>query len=396
MYKKRFLADRIRRALEFFPVVAVVGARQTGKTTLVREEFPERRYFSLDFPEIRAAAEEDPYGFLASLDPPATIDEIQKVPEIFQALKALVDKKREPGMFLITGSANFLLLSKISETLAGRIAVFELPGFAISEAEGYPPPDFIKRCLQEEKIPHPDEAYPKPYIEALIKRGTLPPSVLAPDQEIRRMWLENYVATYLERDLRDLSQVASLGDFRRVMGLAASRTASILNVSELARDAGISVSTARNYLQLLEISYQIRRLPPYFANLGKRLVKSPKLHFRDTAVALTLSGLGVGEESLFGHPYFAQLVETFLVEEIIKLTNIFIPEAKFYHFRTHGGTEVDLVIEAKGRLLPIEIKSSVSLSPKKTFRVKKISQRVQKQGPLRHSSIPRRKHLKNK
>ncbi len=365
MYRKRLIADRIKKALGFFPVVAVVGARQTGKSTLVQKEFPKRKYLTLDLPEVRAVLEKDPYGFLLSQKEPLTIDEVQKVPSIFSALKALVDRNREPGRFLLTGSANFLMLKNVSETLAGRIAIFELSGFAVAEAEGYAPPDFLKRCLKEESPPIPSHKHPKPSLEKLIARGSLPPAALASEEDIRHMWFENYIATYLERDLRELSQVASLGDFRRLMGLAALRTAQILNISELARDAGLSTSTARNYLQLLEASYQIRKLPPYFSNLGKRLTKSPKLHFRDTGIAITLSGINASPEDLPLHPHYPALVETFLVEEIAKLVSFFEPRAKIYHYRTHAGAEVDLVIELGERLLPIEIKASSSVSPKK-------------------------------
>ncbi|QJA05460.1 ATP-binding protein [Thermosulfurimonas marina] len=364
MYRKRWLAEKIRKALEFFPVVAVVGARQTGKSTLVQQEFPERTYFTLDSPEVRSVLEEDPYGFLSAQKGPLTLDEVQKVPALFEALKLLVDRNREPGRFLLTGSANFLLLKRVSESLAGRIAIFELPGFMVSEAEGYPPPGFLKDCLQgfpsfPEKIPS------RPPLETLIARGGFPPAVLAPDEETRRWWFENYLATYLERDLRDLSQVASLGDFRRLMGLAALRTAQVLNLAELARDAGLSPSTARNYLQLLEISYQVRRLAPFFAHLGKRLTKAPKLYFRDTGLALVLAGIAVRAPELIFHPFYPALVESFLVEEIIKLLSFLEPRARIYYFRTHAGAEVDLVVELGERLLPIEIKASTQISPRK-------------------------------
>ena len=382
MYKKRLIADRIRKALQFFPVVAVVGARQTGKSTLVQHEFPERKYLTLDSPEVRAALEKDPYGFLSTQKDPLTLDEVQKVPAVFEALKVLIDRRREPGRFLLTGSANFLLLKKVSETLAGRIAVFELSGFTVSEAEGYSPPDFLKRCLTEEALPLPDQAPPKPPLETLIARGSLPPAVLAPDEDLRRLWFENYIATYLERDLRDLSQVASLGDFRRLMGLAALRTAQVLNISELARDAGLSPSTARNYLQLLEISYQVRRLPPYFAHLGKRLTKAPKLHFRDTGIAVTLSGVTARASELALHPYYPALAETFLVEEIARLVSVFEPRARIYYFRTHAGAEVDLVIEFGERLFPIEIKASSSVSLKKLSGLKQFLKDFQNKAPF--------------
>lgn len=382
MYRKRLLADRIRKALEFFPVVAVVGARQTGKSTLVQHEFPERKYLTLDSPEVRAVLEKDPYAFLSAQKDPLTLDEVQKVPAVFESLKLLVDRCRQPGRFLLTGSANFLLLRKVSETLAGRIAVFELSGFTVSEAEGYPPPDFLRRCLTEKTLPLPEQAPLKPPLETLIGRGGLPPAVLAPDEDLRRLWLENYIATYLERDLRDLSQVASLGDFRRFMGLAALRTAQVLNISELARDAGLAPSTVRNYLQLLEISYQVRRLPPYFAHLGKRLTKAPKLHYRDTGVALSLSGMTTRTSELVLHPYYPALVETFLVEEIARLVSILEPQARIYYFRTHAGAEVDLVIEFGERLLPIEIKATSSVSPKKLSGLRQFLKDFQSKTPF--------------
>ncbi|WP_022853184.1 ATP-binding protein [Thermodesulfatator atlanticus] len=382
MYKKRFLAERIKKALRYFPVVAVVGARQTGKSTLVQHEFPERKYFSLDSPEIRQVVETEPYGFLSAQKGPWTLDEVQKVPAVFETLKVMVDKDREPGRFLLTGSANFLLLKKVSETLAGRIAIFELSGFMLAEVEEYSPPEFLKNCLVETKLPSLEEPPSKPPLESLIKRGSLPPAVLMGDDELRLLWFENYIATYLERDLRDISQVASLGDFRRLMGLAALRTAQVLNISELARDAGIAPSTARNYLQLLEISYQIRRLPPYFTHLGKRLTKSPKLHFRDTGVALSLSGIMPQVSRLTLHPYYAALVETFLVEEIAKYFLVFEPQVRIYYYRTLAGAEVDLVVEFGERLLPIEIKASSTVSLKKLAGLKQFLKDFEKRAPF--------------
>ena len=196
------------------------------------------------------------------------------------------------------------------------------------------------------------------------------------------MWFENYIATYLERDLRDLSQVASLGDFRRLMGLSALRTAQVLNVSELARDAGLSTSTARSYLQLLETSYLVRRLPPYFAHLGKRLTKAPKLHFRDTGLALTLLGTTAEPSELILHPSYPALVETFLVEEIIKVFSVLEPRARAHYFRTHGGTEVDLVIESGERLLPIEIKASSTVSLKKLSGLRRFLKDFESKAPF--------------
>ncbi len=382
MYKKRLITNRIKKALKFFPVVAVVGARQTGKSTLVQQEFPERNYLSLDLPEVRAALESDPYGFLSAQKTPITLDEVQKVPAVFEAIKILVDKNRKPGEFLLTGSANFLLLKKVSETLAGRIAIFELSGFMVSEALETSPSLFLQICLEEKKIPEIPNKVPEISLESFIVKGSLPPAVLAPDDEIRRLWFENYIATYLERDLRDLSQVAFLGDFRRLMGLSALRTSQVLNISELARDSGISVSTAKNYLHLLEISYQIRRLPPYFTNISKRLIKAPKLHFRDTGLALCLSGILSHEKELMLHPYYASLVETFIVEEIIKLLYILKPEAKPYYFRTHAGAEVDLVIEFGERLFPIEIKASSYVPLKKISGLKQFLKDFKDKAPF--------------
>jgi len=277
----------------------------------------------------------------------------------------LVDENRQPGRFLLTGSANFLLLKNISETLAGRIAVFELSGFSLAEAEGLKPSSLILRCLKEGDLTLPRSIEISFSLPHLVTRGGFPPAVLMQDFEMRNLWFENYISTYLERDLRELSQVASLGDFRRIMTLSALRTAQVLNVSDLAREAGLAVSTTRNYLHLLELSYQIRRLPPYFANIGKRLTKAPKLHFRDTGLALALSGISLAEEDLPFHPYYQALVETYLVEEVIKLVSIQEPRVKFYYFRTHGGAEVDLLLEYGDRLLPIEIKASSVISLKK-------------------------------
>ncbi|MDL1970558.1 MAG: ATP-binding protein [Candidatus Desulfofervidaceae bacterium] len=381
MYIKRVFAKPIKKSLEFFPVVAVVGARQTGKTTLVQNEFPERRYFSLDSPSIREVLQREPYSFLASQKGEITLDEVQKAPEVFDVLKLMVDENRKPGQFLLTGSANFLLLKNISETLAGRIAIFELPGFLVAESMEGKPSSFILNCLKG-KVSLPETLDLSISLEDFVLKGTLPPAVLSPDNTIRNLWFDNYIATYLERDLRELSQVASLGDFKRFMSLLALRTAQVLNVSEVARDAGISVSTARNYLHLLELSYQVRRLIPYFANIGKRLVKAPKIHFRDTGLAIALAGISLNEENISLNPYYQFLVETFIVEEIIKLISLQEPRARFYYFRTHGGGEVDLVLELGNILLPIEIKATSKISLKKMASLKQFLSDFKQKSPL--------------
>jgi predicted AAA+ superfamily ATPase len=369
MYYKRFIASTLKEALEVFPVVALLGARQTGKTTLVKEEFKDRIYLSCDEPSVRASLEKDAFFFLSAQADKVILDEIQRVPEAFVVLKHLVDAKRTPGRFLITGSANFLLMKRVSETLAGRIAIFELPGFMLAEYLHKNPSLVLIKCLKAKgikdlNIQAKDLGSIAEFL-TFIKKGSLPPAMLIEKEEMREVWFESYIQTYLERDLRELSQVASLMDFRRLMGMAALRTAQILNFSDLARDVGISVSTVRNYLNLLGSSYHLRFLPPFYAHLGKRLTKAPKLHFRDTGLALTLSGLSLDDRAFLSHPFFSALAETYLVEEIIKLVSLFEHKARFYYFRTHGGAEVDLVIEYGQRLLPIEIKTSTQLDQRK-------------------------------
>jgi len=386
MYYQRLIAAVLKEALKVFPVVALLGARQTGKTTLVKEEFKNRAYFTCDEPSVRASLEEDAIFFLSAQTDEVILDEIQRVPKAFEALKQLVDAKRQPGRFLITGSANFLLMRRVSETLAGRIAIFELPGFMLAEYLQKRPSSFLIQCLEAKSLEElssqvKDTSSVIEFLTA-IKKGTLPPAVLIEQEEMREVWFGSYIQTYLERDLRELSQVASLMDFRRIMSMAALRTAQVLNFSDLARDVGLSVSTARNYLNLLCMSYHIRLLPPFYAHLGKRLTKAPKLHFKDTGLALNLSGLSLDDATLLAHPFFNALAETYLVEEVIKLVCLFKPKARFYYFRTHAGAEVDLVIEYGERLLPIEIKTSTQINQRKLIGLKQFLKDFKDRAPL--------------
>ena len=336
------------------PVVVLTGARQTGKSTLVQGLLPgPRDYYSLDDLEIRDLARHDPDALLKGKRP-VTLDEVQHVPELMLAIKRAVDAHREPGRFLLTGSANLLLMRRVSESLAGRSSHLVLRPLTRSEQLG------LGRCgLWEELLETPQEqwldllqagARQREDWRALARRGGFPtPALHLEDAEARRIWFDGYVRTYLERDLRELSAISGLPEFRRLMQAAAHRTGQLLNQSELGRDTGIPQPTVHRYLNLLEISYLLVRLPPYARNRTKRIVKSPKLYWGDTGLALHL-----GRESVPG----GQHLENFILTDLLAWCDSQPAQRELFFWRTHTGQEVDFVIEADQTLLPIEVKST--------------------------------------
>lgn len=359
---KRLQLTTLKRYLKKFPVVAVVGARQTGKTTLVRDLLKENRlYLTLDDPTNVMIAQEDPLSFVEQSGH-ITIDEIQKVPVLLSAIKQVVDRKKRAGQFLITGSANITSLPFISETLAGRIVFVQMSPFTVKELlsrEQRGDVDFIdivniksvKKCwefLQQIK--------PRNFrLEKFILRGGLPPAYFESNDEIRTAWFEGYIKTYLERDIRDISRIGNLYEYQRFISLLAFRVAQILRKSEIARDSGIPYTTADRFFDLLLATYQIFYLQPYYRNIGKRLIKSPKIMWMDTGLAMYLQGLASWRDAV------RLARDSYLVENKIgielktRLSNKF-PSAKLFYWRTSAGAEIDFIIEYAGRIVPIEVK----------------------------------------
>ena len=358
-YKTRWIAERIKKALTFSSVIVITGARQTGKTTLLRHEQPFRkwRYVNLDDFETLSLAETRPEELLA-LSNQLIIDEVQRSPALLLSVKQAVDEDRN-RRFILSGSANLLLMKSVSESLAGRALYFELLPFSHREEKENDFPSWIDR-LQSNDPPPPMNRSAKSLPEFLLFRGFLPPVTFLSDMEQVSEWWRGYIKTYLERDLRDLTQISNLPDFRKIMGLLAMRTGQILKQSEIARDAGLSQATAGRYVNLLEISGLLVKLTPYSKNISKRLVKSPKIYFIDPGLACALGGfkdLGQIPASFKG-----SLFECFVLLNLLVLANVV--NGQIYYFRTQGGKEkeIDFILETNGRIIAIEVKYSNQVS----------------------------------
>jgi hypothetical protein len=367
MYRPRLLTGDVERALRAFPVVAILGARQTGKTTLATDIARRRGFASvtLDDPRVHDAALRDPDGFLASNPPPLLIDEAQRAPDLFRAMKLAVDRRRRPGTYLITGSANYLLMRSVSESLAGRVALFELPPLSWPEWRGVQTPRVLAHLLAARSVPDALRRIgrrPSPPESALrerILRGGLPVPGAMRSADARRTWFTSYVQTYLERDLRDLARIPSLPDFARLLRLLALRTGRMVSYADLARDADLSPTTVRSYLGLAVVAYFVRLLPPFFTSGSKRLVKAPKTMLVDTGLAAHLAGAEswpeVERSGLAG-----PLVESWVYGQLLALLGRSPGSAELYFWRTHAGAEVDFVLASGRRLLPIEVKWSAA------------------------------------
>lgn len=336
----RALSPTLRRLSTGFPVVAVTGPRQSGKTTLVRKLFSDKAYVSLEDPQERAFANEDPRGFLARFEQGAIFDEAQRWPDLFSYLQGMVDEERSPGRFVLTGSQQFGLLSGVTQSLAGRVGMTRL----------------LPLSLQELPAAE-DDGWE---LDALLLKGMYPAlhtQALAPAD-----WFASYVATYVERDVRQVLNVQDLSTFQRFLRLCAARTGQLLNLSALAGEAGISNHTARAWLTVLEASDIAFLLPPYHRNFGKRLVKSPKLYFVDTGLACWLLGIR-DAETLSLHPLRGAVFETFVVGEFVKSRlNAGMPP-DLYFWRDNNGVEADLVFEMGKGLQAVEIKSGSTATP---------------------------------
>ncbi len=362
-YRPRALAPAVEAALKTHPVVVVSGARQTGKTTLVQNlpSAGERSFETLDDLETLELARKRPEDLLVRA-PRMTIDEVQRAPELLLAIKKEVDRNRRRGRFLLTGSANLLLMRQVADSLSGRAVYLLLSPFTDGEkrGEGSVPP--WTEVLSSRTAEGVMERFARLSISVgdwrrEILRGGMPRAVLSRTTREREAWFEGFVTTYLERDLRDISQVSSLPDFRRLMGLAVHRVGQLLNQTEIARDAGLSQATAHRYLNLLETTFQTHRLPAYSASPSKRLIKAPKLYWRDAGLAAYLAGLHRITD-LRGNPLLGPLLENLVLSGLLSWREVTRPRPEILFWRTAGGAEVDFVVEAGTRLVSIEIKAA--------------------------------------
>lgn len=354
-YVTRSLEPVIQKAVREFPAVALVGPRQSGKTTLLTHLYgAQYPIISLEPPDVRAAALSDPRGFLDLYPSPVVFDEIQYAPGLLPYIKEQVDVHRDrPGQFILTGSQNLLLMQQVTESLAGRAAVLKLLPMSRWEINRFPQNQLPWESEQVSgKIEPPASAV----IWEQILRGFYPEVVCNPQRDFR-LWQASYVQTYLERDVRNLRNIGDLTLFQIFLRALAARSAQILNLSELARDVGVAVNTAKDWLSILEASFQVFILRPYYANIGKRLVKSPKVYFVDTGLLCYLVGLRDALHAASG-PMGGAIFENLVVAELFKIFTHRGEQPAMYFWRTASGSEVDLVIETQDRLIPIEIKQS--------------------------------------
>lgn len=360
----RIYTKRLLEMLELFPVVAVIGPRQVGKSTLVLSEpiGRNRRYITLDDLASRALAERDPLALLEQAGP-VTIDEIQLVPELLRGVKQQVDRDRSAGRYLITGSADLNHCADLSGVLAGRVGILPLPPITCFEERGMPGTPLWAHFLQQGTIDTAVSAriHPESFNWNRIVTGGFPLSLTAKNDSQRTLWLEAFRSTYLERDLRRISDIGHLAEFARLMELSAARTAQLLNQAELARDAGLSPATAGRYLSILEASFLIHRQAPYYENIGKRLVKSAKLYWNDTGLVCHLLGIH-SSDYLVTNRMKGPLFETFAFGEIQALLPLYMPQARLYYLRTHDGLEIDGLIQQGSTLIPFEIKAAQTVT----------------------------------
>lgn len=359
-YIERSLEPILQKAVNQFPAVVLTGPRQSGKTTLLRRRFGKnRRYVSLEPPDIRMAAVEDPRGFMAAHPPPIIFDEVQHAPDLLPYIKERIDENRNhPGQYLLTGSQNLLLSEKIGESLAGRTAMLKLLPMSRREAAGAPgrPLPWEGGDMEEMLAPVSPRRVWREFL-----RGGYPELVANPDRDCH-LWHSAFVQTYLERDVRNLRQVGDLTQFQNFLRALAARSAQLVNLSDLSRDLGVALNTAKAWLSVLEATYQVWVLRPYFANVGKRLVKTPKVYFTDVGTLCHLTGLKDPDHAASG-PMAGPILETAVLSEIVRTLAHQGVDPRVYFWRTSAGVEVDFLVESRGQLAPLEVKTSATPRP---------------------------------
>lgn len=321
-----------------FKAISIIGPRQSGKTTLSKLCFPNKKYVSLENISNRLFAEDDPAGFLSTYSDGAIIDEIQRVPSLFSYLQEELDNTRETGKYILTGSNNFLLHEKISQSLAGRVAIIKLLPLSYTE--------LANKNLYKS-------------LDDFLFKGSYPPIY---DQPVKAHdWLQNYITTYIEKDVRQVSNIGDLGLFTKFVKILASHTSQELNLTTLGNSIGINHKTAQSWISILEAGFIIHKLPPHFTNFNKVLVKRPKIYFYDTGLVCSLIGIH-DETQLANHPLRGAIFETMIVSELLKQPFNKGEISNLYYWRDKTGKEIDIIIDNAGKLIPLEIKSSQTIA----------------------------------
>ncbi|HLE86736.1 MAG TPA: ATP-binding protein [Candidatus Brocadiaceae bacterium] len=350
---KRTLSGKLSALAKKFPVVSIMGPRQSGKTTLSKKVFEDHDYVSLEEPDEREFALADPKGFLRRFSGGVILDEVQRAPDLLSYIQGIVDRENIPGRFILTGSQQFHVMEKISQTLAGRTAIVYLLPLSLNELLGQPTPDPYEIDILPDKKKRPPFS-----LEDILYKGLYPrihDRGLEPHE-----WLSAYYRTYVERDVRDVANIGNLDAFQRFVRLCAGRTGQLLNLSSLASDCGISHTTARHWVSILQAGFIIQLLPPHHENFSKRIIKSPKIYFLDTGLLCYL--LRIREtEDIPVHPLKGAIFENFVFSEIYKAFAHRGELPPLYFWRDRTGHEVDIVIDTGKRLVPVEIKSAETI-----------------------------------
>ena len=338
----RNIAPLLQQLASQYPVITLTGPRQSGKTTLAKSLFPDKPYVTLENPDTRRFATDDPRGFLSNYAHGAILDEIQRAPELPSYIQGIVDANAQPGQFILTGSQQFELMTQVTQSLAGRTAVLRLLPFTLAE---------VQRLKGKGLLPDLAQTMLSGFYPRIHDQNLNPSQALG-----------DYFSTYVERDLRQLSAVHDLQRFERFVRLCAGRTGQLLNLDSLGNDAGVSHATARGWIDLLQTSYIVHLLPPWFTNSGKRLIKSPKLYFYDVGLACWLLGLRTPEQ-VSRDPLWGSLFENFIIMEALKDRLNAGESSEMYFYRDSEGNEVDLLLPTGGKLHAIEIKAGATVNP---------------------------------
>ncbi len=373
----RHMQSALATAMADTPVVCLLGPRQSGKSTLARQFDPKRAYFTFDDPALLQTAVMDPLGFIASLPERVTLDEIQRVPPLLPAIKLSVDRDRRPGRFLLTGSANLLLLPQVSESLAGRMEIVRL--HPLTEAEIEQKPGRFLRLLLEGGLKLQASPAPVDPLDLVrrVVRGGYPEVIRSRSAARLRQWHRGYLDALIQRDVADVAKLRDLDQLRRLLEVLAMQNASLLNISSLSKHLGMRHETVENHLVALELLFLVRRLPAWHRNEARRLVKAPKMHVLDSGLAATLAGLGnsdwVEHRERFGH-----LLESFVIQQLIAQAGWTDPDLRFWHYRDKDQVEVDLIITRGRETWGVEIKAASTVAPSDGLGLRRLAEQCGK------------------